>query len=151
MRNDKGQFTKKHGMVYTSEYGSWFSMKQRCLNPDKKHLKYKDIKICQEWIDSFEKFYADMGPKPTPKHTIERIDNALGYFKLNCRWATRSEQNRNYSLNNVLEFDGKKMCVTDWAEHLGVSRFLIYNRLQKGWSTKEALTTPLGQPRLRCT
>lgn len=126
-------------MCFTSEYTSWASMKSRCLNPDSKHQKYLGLLKYKPWIDSFESFYKDMGAKPTPKHTIERIDNTKGYFPENCRWATRSEQNRNYSLNRVLECNGLKMCVTEWAEYLQIPRHRIFNRLKKGWEVERAL------------
>ena len=138
-RNKKGRFIESHGMCFTSEYVSWASMKKRCLNPDSTHGKYLGLLQYKPWIDSFESFYKDMGHKPSPKHTIERIDNTKGYFPENCRWATKSEQNRNYSLNRVLECNGLKMCVTDWAEYLQIPRHRIFNRLAKGWEVERAL------------
>ena len=138
-RNDKGVFIKEHGMCFSSEYRSWASMKKRCLNPDVKHEKYRGLLTYQKWIDSFGEFLKDMGSKPTPKHTIERIDNSKGYSPTNCRWATRSEQNRNYSMNRVIEFDGVKMCVTEWAEKLNMPRHRIYQRLNKGWTIEKSL------------
>lgn len=139
-KNEKGIFVKEHGMCFSPEYHSWMAMKKRCLNPDVKHLKYKGMFICKEWIDSFAAFYKDMGSKPTIKHTIDRIDNSKGYFPENCRWATRSEQNKNYSQTRFIEYNGVKMCVTDWANKLGIPRHRIFNRLQKGWSAEKALT-----------
>lgn len=138
-RNEKGMFIKCHGMCDSSEYRSWASMKKRCLNPDKEHEKYKGLLTYQKWIDSFEDFIKDMGTKPTSRHTIERIDNSKGYSPTNCRWATRSEQNRNYSLNRIIEFDGKRMCVTDWAELINIPRHRIFQRLQKGWDIEKSL------------
>lgn len=138
-RNDKGMFVKGHGMCFSSEYISWASMKSRCLNPDAKHEKYRGLLTHEKWIESFDEFLKDMGMKPTCKHTIERIDNSKGYFPENCRWATRSEQNRNYSLNRIIEFNGEKMCVTEWAEKLNIPRHRIFNRLQKGWDVEKAL------------
>lgn len=141
MRNEKGQFVKIHGMVFTSEYRSYTSMKKRCLNPDEKHVKYANVFICKRWIDSFQAFFDDMGPKPTPKHTIDRIDNSKGYEPGNCRWATQAEQNRNYSQNRVIEFNGRKQCITAWAEEIGIHRHRIYQRLNRGWSIEKTLTT----------
>lgn len=138
-RDNEGKYTKTHGMCFSSEYQSWVSMKNRCLNPDSKHLKYVGMLTYKEWIDSFEVFLRDMGLKPTSKHTIERIDNTKGYMPTNCRWATRSEQNRNYSLNRIIEYNGKKQCVTEWAEQLGIPRHRIYQRLNKGWDIEKVL------------
>lgn len=81
----------------TAEYRTWYAMKQRCLNSNTK--QYKDyggrgITVCARWM-WFEDFLTDMGRKPTPAHTIERINNELSYFKKNCKWATRKEQSAN--------------------------------------------------------
>jgi hypothetical protein len=80
------------------EYTAWVAIKARCLNPNYHH--YADyggrgIKICKRWIDSFEAFLADIGPKPSPQHSIDRIDNDGNYEPGNCRWATAEQQASN--------------------------------------------------------
>ena len=80
----------------------------------------------------------DMGVAPTEKHTIDRIDGTKGYFPENCRWATQSEQNRNYNQNRNVTFEGRTQCVMDWAKELGIPCYLIYQRLNRGWSIKRA-------------
>jgi hypothetical protein len=136
---------KKHGMRDKPEYVVWKRMKSRCeqtTNQDFRHYGGRGIRVCDEW-QSFASFYRDMGPRPTPKHTIERIKNHLGYSKDNCRWATRKEQARNTRRNRLLTLHGVTKSIPDWAELVGVSYQTIGQRLRYGWSVERALTTPL--------
>lgn len=91
----------KHGHASngreTPEYKAWKNMRRRCENPN--HPRYKDwggrgIKVCERWHD-FRNFYADMGPKPGPEFSLDRKNNNGNYEPENCRWATRSQQQRN--------------------------------------------------------
>jgi hypothetical protein len=105
----------------TPEYITWGSMISRCTNPRKKdYPNYlgRGIEVCERW-HSFENFLADMGYKPSPEHTLDRIDNNGNYEPSNCRWATRKEQNRNSRWNRYLIFDGISKCIAEWAEILG--------------------------------
>jgi len=89
---------KTHGLTHTTEHAIWRQMKQRCYNPRKSdYPSYgaKGIRICDRWLNSFENFYADMGPRPSMNHTVDRIDGAKDYSPENCRWATKTEQSRN--------------------------------------------------------
>jgi hypothetical protein len=79
-------------------YKTWQGMKNRCLSPSNKaYPGYggRGITVCDRWKNSFHAFVEDMGMKPTPKHTIERVNNDVNYEKSNCVWATKAEQNRN--------------------------------------------------------
>lgn len=89
----------RHGQSWSTEYVSWRDMKIRCLNPTKKdYPRYggRGIKVCERWM-TFDNFLADMGMKPSRKHTIDRINNDGNYEPSNCRWATRLVQSRNKS------------------------------------------------------
>lgn len=89
---------KRHGLRYQPEYSSWYAMKRRCDNPNNdryKHYGGRGIKVCDEWLNDFERFYRDMGPKPTPSHSIDRKDTDGDYTPDNCCWATPVEQRHN--------------------------------------------------------
>ena len=126
-----------HNKYRTTEYKTWTKMIERCY--DKNCPKYKNygergITICDEWRNSFEKFYEDMGEKPGKGYTIDRIDNDGNYEPLNCRWATAGEQSRNKSSNRWLSFDGKTMILRDWATLLEIDYSYLCKRLKKGKS-----------------
>lgn len=138
----KRQAATKHGMFDSAEYIAWQSMWQRCTNVNsKKYHLYKDRTPPDRWKD-FDLFLADMGLRPSANHSIERINNDLPYSPENCKWATRHEQNRNKSTNRWIEFDGRRMILVDWANHLGMNPITLESRLRK-WPVDKALTTPV--------
>lgn len=96
-RDVAGKFGTTHGGKRTPEYKSWAGIIQRCTNPNNKNWnRYggRGIRVCDEWL-SFEAFIRDIGPKPGPEYSIDRIDNNRDYAPGNCRWATQTEQSRN--------------------------------------------------------
>jgi hypothetical protein len=91
-----------HGKTYTLEYKTWEHMKVRCSENNKDHEWYfdKGITICERWLDptnGFTNFLEDMGPRPFPKATLDRIDSSKEYSKDNCRWLSIQDQQRNRS------------------------------------------------------
>lgn len=87
-----------HGMAKTSEYSAWSEAKARCYNPKNKcfqHYGERGIRVCSEWLHSFETFLKDMGPRPSRTHSLDRIDVNGNYCKENCRWADPETQQRN--------------------------------------------------------
>lgn len=132
-----------HGMTKTSEFMAWCGMRSRCMDTNnKKYPRYggRGILVCARWLDSFEAFYNDIGPRPSDKHSIDRIDNDGNYEPGNCRWATSFQQSRNRSGLHRVKFQGKTMSVSEWAERTGIRRSVLYNRFRNGWSARRALT-----------
>lgn len=116
-------------------YGTWNQMKQRCQN--KNNHKYhlygrRGIKVCKRWRDSFKAFAEDMGPRPSPEHSIDRIDTDGNYTPNNCRWATRSEQRMNHRDSIHITFNGKTQPLKIWAEAIGVRYATAWKRIKDG-------------------
>jgi hypothetical protein len=132
------------GGICSSEYKTWCGMIQRCHNPnDKSYPDYgqRGIRVYQQWRESFEKFIADMGLKPSRFHSIDRIHNDGNYEPGNCRWATDEEQGRNRSVNHVIECRGKAHTLIEWSEITGLTPDCIAKRFKYGWSAERALFT----------
>lgn len=129
----------------TKEYTAWISIKARCLNPKINEFKRygaREITICDEWRYSFPQFLADMGNKPSPSHSVDRIDNSLGYSASNCRWATNMEQARNTRKTVFIDYDGKRKPLREWAEQIGIKSATLWTRLfHYGWTVEEAMTS----------
>mgnify|MGYP003558868412 CR=1 FL=1 len=107
----------------TTEWAAWMSMKDRCNNPNHRyygHYGGRGIKISDEWL-VFTQFLADMGNKPDPTYSLDRIDNNKGYCKENCRWASRLQQSNNTRRNRNVTMSGKTQSVSMWKAELGVS------------------------------
>jgi hypothetical protein len=126
------------------EYQSWRNMMKRCFDPDSQ--SYEDygkrgIRVCVRWLN-YENFYADMGPRPSPSHTLEREDNDGNYEPGNCRWATRKEQARNRRSSVLLTYQDKQQTVAAWAEELGIGYQTLLKRL-KNRPVEEAFTIPV--------
>lgn len=143
-----------HGMSSTRFYRLYRKMLERCYY--EKDTKYdKDgIEVCDRWKESFENFRDDMydsyqkhveefGEKNT---TLDRIDYTMDYYKENCRWATIKEQANNKSNNVIIEFKGESHTISEWADKLGWSYYVIANRYKRGWSVDRMLTQ---EPRIR--
>jgi hypothetical protein len=131
----------KHGMFGTKEYKTWESMIQRCTNPNSGSYKSyggRGIKVCDEWINSFENFHKDMGDRPEGM-SLDRIENDKDYSPENCRWATNSQQHRNTSRVVILTFNDKSQCLLDWAKEIKVSPGTVRNRLKQGWDLEKII------------
>lgn len=138
-----------HGMSGHPVYFVWKSMIDRCRNPknkDYRHYGGRGITVCDRWRESFVNFYSDMGDRPSDNHTLDRIDNNLGYNPDNCRWVTFGEQVRNKRNNVYLTWEGETKSAPEWAEDprvlsLGIKLKAIEARSRAGWTDEEVLTT----------
>jgi hypothetical protein len=134
----------KHGGHGTLTYARWKSMMQRChdKNADNyKHYGARGITVCERWHD-FASFLADMGACPNRSMTLDRIEGDKNYEPGNCRWATKTEQNRNRPSHAVmLTHEGVTLCMADWARRVGMTPNKLRQRINLGWSVERALTT----------
>lgn len=132
---------------YHPLYNAYVCMKQRCFNPNNpsyKHYGGRGISVCQSWRDDFDNFLADMGPRPSPRHSIDRIDNDGNYEPGNCRWADKKTQRVNgRGRRRLITFQGETLRKYEWAERAGMSQQAFDARLAHGWSVERAITTPL--------
>jgi hypothetical protein len=132
----------KHGMADHPLYVVWCGIKARCYNAN--HDSYPEyggrgIVMCDSWHDDFAAFYADMGDRPTDKHTIERADNDGPYCKSNCSWVTRADQTENLRSTRLLSHDGVTLSIGKWAKRRHISRSTIRRRLKQGATVAAAL------------
>lgn len=126
--------TVTHGRSKTPEYALWRNMRQRCQNPS--FARYKDyggrgISVCDRWNQSFEDFIEDVGLRPSPNHSLDRIDNAGNYEPGNCQWATRTMQQSNTRRNWFVQTPHETITVSEYARRFGVTRDVIMWRAKK--------------------
>ncbi len=138
---------KKHGKANKiPEYSVWKGIRKRCLNKNTQNYhRYggRGIKVCKRW-DRFDLFLLDMGARPTPEHTIERIKNNLGYNPKNCKWLHKSQQHFNTRQNFWITFNGQRKTLGQWSRALNIKAPTLCLRLQK-WTIEKALTQRLRQ------
>lgn len=138
--------SRTHGGSKTAEYRTWCSIISRCENPRQPSFERygaRGIKICKRWRNSFSAFISDMGNKPFPRATIDRMDNLKGYSPDNCRWADYKTQAANMRSNHLISFAGETKILTAWAIQYGIKQPTLRRRLKKGWPTEKALMAPL--------
>lgn len=136
---------RTHCMHGTPEYQAWRAMLSRCQNKNvPNHPGYggRGIRVCERW-QVFENFISDMGRRPSPAHSLDRIDNDGNYEPENCRWATNTVQQRNKRNAVLVTWAGETLPVREWEDRLGFRKELLYGRLKKGWSVERAMTEPV--------
>ena len=129
---------KTHGMSATVEHRTWMSMRDRCRNPKAAHYDCyggRGITVCERWINSFGNFYEDMGPRPSSRHSIDRIDVNGHYEPQNCRWATTKQQRRNTRKTRIVCYLGRDISLAEAAELSGIPVATLAQRLKLGWGS----------------
>jgi hypothetical protein len=137
----------KHGGTYTAEYLIWHAAKSRCRNPNGSNFHLyggAGITFCDRWLNDFAAFYADMGPRPSRRHSLDRRDGTKGYEPGNCRWATRDTQNSNKRTNHFVDYAGRRLTITQAVRAAGsvVNPSTANGRIQRGWDVARAVETP---------
>lgn len=137
------------------EYAVWMGIKGRCYdvkNKDYRRYGARGIVVCVKWLTSFAYFYSDMGPRPTPKHQIERKNNDGPYSPDNCIWATAIEQARNRRSSVYITFGGRRLTQVEWSQITGIGMTTISWRLAAGWPIEQVLTKkPKYRKKRECT
>lgn len=127
----------------TAEFRAWTAMKTRCYNSnDKRYDCYggRGIKVCDEWLGSYEAFLAHVGRRPSNAHSLDRFPDTNGNYEPgNVRWATQKEQQRNRTNNFSVPIGGVERCASEWAEISGLSPNTITRRFRAGHREMEIL------------
>lgn len=127
-------------------YETWTGMRSRCQRPADTNYQYygaKGIRVCERW-SSFTNFLEDMGDRPTPNHSIDRIDGTKGYEPGNCRWASPQLQQRNLRTNRIYYYWDRGWNIDELASHAGLKKEALFSRINYlGWSIEKAVETPL--------
>ncbi len=122
-----------HGMTNSSEYRIWTGMKTRCFNQNSRAFKDyggRGVTMCESWACSFDAFLADMGPRPSDMHSIDRVDVNGNYDPSNCRWATKEDQANNKRTNRIVESSAGKKTVAEAAREAGLTYGCLHHRLK---------------------
>jgi hypothetical protein len=126
----------------------WNQMRARCTNPNNQafpNYGARGITVCPEWMESFDRFLADMGPRPEGG-LLDRIDNNAGYSAQNCRWTDRKTQNSNRRNCILIEDGDERITLKEACRRRGLKYRPVVKRIQyRGWSIDRALSEPIKQ------
>jgi hypothetical protein len=131
-----------HGKSGTKVYVAWLAMRRRCYQPNDtgyKNYGARGIEVCEQWLQSFKAFYADMGDPPTAQHSLDRKDPDGNYEPDNCQWATPQQQGGNRRSVRLIEYEGQKQSIATWAKQYGLRPTTLWSRLKRGWRFDRAI------------
>lgn len=137
---------ENHNKSRSAEYRIWGGIKTRCFNQhDRSYAKYgaRGISMSPEWRDSFREFFAYVGPRPTPRHSIDRINNTLGYIPGNVRWALPEVQQNNKSNTRRIVLGDQASPLQDIARASGIASETIARRIERGMNPTVAAMKPI--------
>lgn len=140
--------SRTHGMSKTTTYICWSSVIARCTraNADPLGLYFaRGITVCDRWRNSFENFLEDMGERPGPEYSIDRIDPRGNYEPSNCRWATKKLQARNRRTSKTITHNGRTLTIAEWAEVSGLKMQTLWKRIHDGIPFDVAISAPAKQ------
>lgn len=140
-----GEANNKNG-TRTRLYVIWCHMIERCENKHSERYPYyggRGIQVCEEWKDFVVFRDWALANGYSPSLTIDRINNDGDYEPNNCKWSTMKDQCNNRRTNHLLTYNGKTQSITRWAEEIGMNPGTLKYRIYLGWSTKEAIETPI--------
>lgn len=146
-RESRSTISLKHGCVNIPGYNSWRGMISRCYREkDASYHEYgkRGIKVCDRWLETPENFFADMGERPSPDHTIDRIDNDGDYEPGNCKWSTSEEQCNNRRNNVHVEFHNQRLTITECAKKIGCDSSTFRRWLSKDLTPEEIEAIVIG-------
>jgi hypothetical protein len=132
-----------------AEYRVWRGMRRRCYSeqdPNFKNYGGRGLTVCARWLgpEGYAHFLADMGRRPGPSYSIERVKNNHGYSPLNCKWALSKEQGRNKRVNVCIRVGRQVKTIAEWAALVGLKYHTLWARLRRaGWSGERAVLTKL--------
>lgn len=147
-----------HGWTSRAEFRVWLGMIERCTNSECASWEGyggRGVVVCDRWRNSMEHFVSDVGQRPSPKHSIDRINNNGNYscghceqclangWPMNCRWATAKQQSRNMRTNHLVTIESETHCIAEWCDIKGISAGTVYSRVKYGWSIEKAIATPV--------
>ena len=131
-RDNASEYNQTHGHSSSITYVSWQAMKKRCYNENNDKYSFyggRGIRVCDEWLNSFETFLKDMGERPSIEHSLERKEVNGNYEPGNCVWATRLEQMRNTRRNRYYEYKGAIKTLSEWCVEYGIALTTMLHRL----------------------
>lgn len=160
-RPRRGSVCLRHGLSYTPEYRAWQMARHRCTSP--KSAAYRDyggrgIRMCDEWLDDPRAFVNHVGPRPSSKHELDRIDNDGHYAPGNVRWVLRSVNCRNRRSTHMITFQNESRPLVEWCEMFGLRVDVVLKRINAGFGVERALSEPVAvhsprgqhKPRPKC-